>query len=77
MHQSATYSTSSTSITLPESNTETQKQRSLLGRIFTQFWKYSKCYSIEYQTKNQHQNFIDANLLDQNIGHEISRTLRR
>ena len=77
MNQSITYSNSSTSITLPESNKASQNHASLLGRIFSKFWKSSKIYSTEYRTKYRHQSFIDANLLDQNAGPEISRTLRQ
>jgi len=77
MNQPTTYRINPTSITLPESNSASKSRSLLLGRIFSKFWKTSKFYSTEYRTTYRHQSFKDANLLDQNVGSEICRTLRQ
>ena len=76
MNQSTTYRFNSTSISLPESNNKSKSHSSLLSRIFRKFRRYSKFYKTEYQAKYRHKSYLDANLLDQNAGPEISRTLR-
>jgi len=76
MNQSSTYNVDAVSRHFPESKSVPRAPLSTLGRYVRKFWKSSKIYSAEYRTQCEHQSFRDANLLDHNIGPEISRTLR-
>ena len=54
-----------------------QNHESLLDRIISKLTKISKAFNVEGHTRQQHKSFIEENLLDPNMGPEISRTLRR
>ena len=51
-------------------------QESLLDRIVAQLTRISKAFVFRNEAMKQHKSFIDANLLDSNMGPEINRCLR-
>ena len=53
-----------------------QKCESIMGRLVDWLAKAQRRYSISDRHNYKHQSFIEQNLLDKNIGPEISRTLR-
>ena len=50
---------------------------SLLSKIVSRLKTISINHRLKANTRIQHRSFIDANLLDDVMGKEISRTLRR
>jgi hypothetical protein len=56
---------------------KSQNQKSLLSRIFSGCIKAMKSIRNDNRSVYRHKSFIEENLLDENLGHEISRTLRR
>ena len=53
-----------------------EDHESLLDRIVSQLTRISKAFVVRNQAMKQHKSFIDANLLDSNMGPEINRCLR-
>ena len=54
-----------------------QNDESLAIRILSGLVKYAKIFRNHGTPIVQHKSFIEENLLDKNMGPEISRTLRR
>ena len=52
-------------------------KESLLDRIISRLTRISKGFSVENQVTKHHKSYINENLLNSEIGSEISRTLRR
>jgi len=58
-------------------DSQTQNQESLLAKIVSRLNTIAKFFGVDSRATQAHRSFIDANLLDPQIGPEISRTLRR
>ena len=58
-------------------STGIQDHESLLDRIASRLINVVKGFNLERSAYNTHKSFMDENLLDPVVGHEISRTLRR
>lgn len=54
-----------------------QDHESLLDRIASRLVRVMKGFNLKGSAYKSHKSFIDENLLDPVVGHEISRTLRR
>ena len=53
------------------------EQETLLSRIFERLVRAVNSSARDTRAQNGYQGFIDSNLLDSNLGPEISRTLRQ
>ena len=65
------------SINVQSTGIQDQDHESLLDRIASRLINVVKGFNLEGSAYNTHKSFMDENLLDPVIGHEISRTLRR
>jgi hypothetical protein len=54
-----------------------QHHESLLQKVSTWLKPVLSSRRLKYSDRDQHQSFMEANLLDEVMGPEISRTLRR
>lgn len=68
---------SSNTITSAKLLSDKEVQQRLMSRILSSVIKLVKYFAVDNSLKLRHQSFIEANLLDENLGREISRTLRR
>jgi hypothetical protein len=73
MNQTDAYTNYST----PATRSEAHDHESLLSKIVAGLKTISMSRRLKVQARFQHQSFMDANLLDDVMGPEISRTLRR
>ena len=73
MSHTDTYTNYATAI----KHSKAQNGQSLLSKIITGLKAISISWNQQIHTRSQHQSFMDANLLDEAMGKEISRTLRR
>ena len=73
MSHTDTYTNYATAI----NHSKTQNGQSLLSKIIAGLKALSMSRNPQIRTRYQHQSFMDANLLDEVMGKEISRTLRR
>ena len=62
---------------IPTTRSKAPGLESLLGKIVARLKTISINHRRKAITRTQHQSFMDANLLDDAMGPEISRTLRR
>jgi hypothetical protein len=53
-----------------------ENYESLLHRIISGFTRTMKSFGDDNKAVYRHKSFIEENLLNESIGHEISRTLR-
>ena len=67
----------SSTVTCRHYDLSAQKYESIMGRFVKWLAKAQRMYSIPDKHNYKHQSFIEQNLLDKNLGAEISRTLRR
>lgn len=65
-----------TNYATPTTRSKTHNHDSLLSKIVARLKTISIRRRLKNRTRFQHQSFIDANLLDDVMGPEISRTLR-
>jgi hypothetical protein len=73
MSQTVTY----TEYSDPAIASKVQDRESLISKIIAKLNVIAKIRRPQFSARTKHQNFIDANLLDEVMGPEISRTLRR
>ena len=73
MSQTVTYTDYSDSANA----SKVQGRESLISKIIAKLNTIAKIRRPQFSVKPEHQSFIDANLLDEVMGPEISRTLRR
>ncbi len=66
-----------TNYATPTTRSKTQDQESLLSKIVVGLKARLINRHPNIRARYQHQSFMDANLLDDVMGKEISRTLRR
>ena len=57
-------------------NRDFEEQESLVSQILARLVKTLNGYRIPYKSSYKHQGFIEQNLLDQNVGPKIARTMR-
>ena len=73
MSQTVTY----TEYSDPAIRPKVQDRESLISKIIAKLNAIAKIRRPQFSARTKHQSFIDANLLDEVMGPEISRTLRR
>lgn len=66
-----------TEYSVPTIRSKVQGCESLISKIIARLNTIAKIRRPQFSAKSKHQSFIDANLLDDTMGPEISRTLRR
>jgi len=66
-----------TNYATPATRSKTHNHESLLSKIVASLKTITIRRRLKIRTSVQHQSFMDANLLDDVMGPEISRTLRR
>jgi hypothetical protein len=74
-HEIASFNASP--VTDLKADSQAQDKESLLHRIISRLIRISKGFSVENQVAKHHKSYINENLLNPEIGTEISRTLRR
>ena len=57
--------------------TKDQSGESLIHKIIARLKTIANIHHPQFNARTKHQSFIDANLLADTMGPEISRTLRR
>jgi len=62
---------------VPASRSKVQGGESLISKIIARLNTITRIRRPQFSARPKHQSFIDANLLDDTMGPEISRTLRR
>ena len=63
-------------VTGPHAEITAKDYKSLLDRIFARLVEMARGRAVETRTNRHYKSFIDANLTDPLVGHEISRSLR-
>lgn len=66
-----------TEYSVPAIRSKVQGRDSLISKIIARLNTIATIHRTKIGAKPKHQSFLDANMLDDTMGPEISRTLRR